>query len=121
MAIVLPALLLFGVFSDQAGIVQVTVLMLMLNTVSGVYSGLAFALLPTLAQSDGEMAVANGLTLQLGATGSLLGPPLFAACVEQWGWSGAAAAGAVLSAVCLVLMQGAHPATRAAVARKQSR
>lgn len=51
----------------------------MLNTFSGVYSGLAFALLPVLAQSDGEMAVANGLTLQLGATGSLLGSPLFGA------------------------------------------
>ena len=117
LAIVLPALLLFGVFSDEAGIVQVTALMLVLNTISGVYCGLAFALLPVLAQSDGEMAVANGLTLQLGATGSLLGPPLFAACVEQWGWSGAATAGAVLSALCLLLMQGARPTTLVTVHR----
>ena len=116
-AIVLPAVMLFGVFNDSASILQITALMLVLNTISGVYSGLAFALLPVLAQSDGEMAVANGLTLQLGATGSLLGPPLFAACVEQWGWSGAATAGAVLSALCLLLMQGARPATLANVQR----
>lgn len=110
-SIVLPALMLFGVFNDKAGVLQVAALMLVLNTISGVYSGLAFALLPMLAQSDAEMAVANGLTLQLGATGSLLGPPLFAACVEQWGWSGAATAGAVLSGLCLLLMRGArsHP------------
>lgn len=109
LAIVMPALMLFGVFHDSAGILQVTVLMLVLNTISGVYSGLAFALLPVLARTDAEMAVANGLTLQLGATGSLLGPPLFAACVEAWGWSGAAVAGALASTLCLVLMQGARP------------
>jgi len=113
-AIVLPALMLIAAFRDGAGIVQVTVLMLMLNTVSGIYSGLAFAQLPVLARTDAEMAVANGLTLQLGATGSLLGPPLFALCVEQWGWSGAAGAGALMSTLCLALMQGARqaPVTR---------
>jgi MFS transporter, CP family, cyanate transporter len=112
-SIVVPSLMLFGVFDDAAGIVQVGALMLVLNTISGVYSGLAFALLPVLARSDAEMAVANGLTLQLGATGSLLGPPLFAACVVHWGWAGAASAGALMSAACLGLMQAARPATRA--------
>lgn len=112
-AIVLPAVMLFGVFNENAGILQVAALMLVLNTLCGVYSGLAFALLPVLARTDAEMAVANGLTLQLGATGSLLGPPLFAVCVEQWGWLGAASAGAVMSALCLALMQGARPASRA--------
>ncbi|MEO7937583.1 MAG: hypothetical protein ABIR55_03085, partial [Burkholderiaceae bacterium] len=103
-AIVLPAGLLFAVFADGAGILRVTVLMLLLNAISGIYAGLAFALLPTLARSDQEMAVANGLTLQFGATGSLLGPPMFAACVERWGWTGAAVAGALVSTVCLLLM-----------------
>jgi len=107
-AIVVPAALLFAVFADGASVWRVALLMLVLNTVSGIYSGLAFALLPALARSDDEMAVANGLTLQLGATGSLLGPPMFAACVERWGWSGAATAGAVVSAACLVLMQWAR-------------
>lgn len=113
LAIVLPALMLFGVLHDGASILQVTALMLVLNTISGVYSGLAFALLPVLARTDAEMAVANGLMLQLGATGSLLGPPLFAACVEHGGWAGAASAGALMSALCLALMQGARPATLA--------
>lgn len=107
-AIVVPPALLFAVFVDGAGVWRVTLLMLLLNTVSGIYAGLAFALLPALARSDDEMAVANGLTLQFGATGSLLGPPMFAACVERWGWSGAAAAGALVSTVCLILMQWAR-------------
>lgn len=107
-AIVLPAVLLFSVFAEGAGIVRVTVLMLVLNTISGIYPGLAFAMLPTLARSDHAMAVANGLTLQFGATGSLLGPPMFAACVERWGWTGAAVAGALVSAVCLLLMSWAR-------------
>jgi CP family cyanate transporter-like MFS transporter len=117
-AIVVPAAMLFAVFTDGVGVGRVVVLMLVLNTVSGIYAGLAFALLPALARSDNEMAVANGLTLQFGATGSLLGPPLFAACADRWGWSGAAIAGALVSAACLVLMQwtrvdrhGAQPAT----------
>lgn len=107
-AIVVPAALLFAVFADGAGVWRVALLMLVLNTVSGIYSGLAFALLPALARSDNEMAVANGLTLQFGATGSLLGPPIFAACVERWGWSAAAVAGALASSACLVLMQWAR-------------
>lgn len=107
-SIVVPAAMLFTVFADGAGVWRVALLMLVLNTISGIYSGLAFALLPALARSDGEMAVANGLTLQFGATGSLLGPPMFAACVERWGWSGAAVAGALVSAACLVLMQWAR-------------
>jgi len=111
-AIVLPALMLFGVFSEHASLLQVTVTVLVLNAVSGIYSGLAFAMLPALAASDNEMAVANGLTLQFGAAGSLLGPPLFAACVERWGWSGAAMAGTGASALCLILMQGARKAPR---------
>ena len=107
-AIVLPAVLLFAVFAEGASLARVTVLMLVLNTISGVYAGLAFALLPTLARSDHEMAVANGLTLQFGATGSLLGPPMFAACVERWGWTGAAVAGALVSTACLLLMSWAR-------------
>jgi len=107
-AIVVPAAMLFAVFTDGVGVGRVVVLMLVLNTISGIYAGLAFALLPALARSDNEMAVANGLTLQFGATGSLLGPPLFAACAERWGWSGAAIAGALVSAACLVLMQWAR-------------
>jgi MFS family permease len=100
--------MLFAVFADGASVWRVALLMLVLNTVSGIYAGLAFALLPALARSDNDMAMANGLTLQFGATGSLLGPPVFAACVERWGWSGAAVAGALVSTACLVLMQWAR-------------
>lgn len=107
-SIVLPALLLFAVFVDAPVLWQVTTLMLVLNAISGLYPGLAFALLPSLAQSDTEMAAANGLILQFGAAGSLAGPPLLAACVERWGWSGAALAAALVSILCLVLMQGAR-------------
>ncbi len=103
-AIVVPSVLLFAVFAPGASMLRVTALMLLLNTISGIYAGLAFAMLPVLARSDHAMAVANGLTLQFGATGSLLGPPMFAVCVERWGWSGAAVAGALVSGVCLALM-----------------
>ena len=113
-AIVVPAILLFGVFSDNAGLLQATALVMLLNALSGIYAGLAFALLPSLAASDNEMAVANGLTLQFGAAGSLIGPPLFAASAERWGWSGAAMAGALASGLCLLLMQGARVRTGAA-------
>lgn len=112
LAIAVPAILLFGVFSDGAGLLQATALVMLLNAVSGIYAGLAFALLPSLAASDNEMAVANGLTLQFGAAGSLIGPTLFAACVERWGWSGAAMAGALASFLCLLLMQRARLPSR---------
>ncbi len=107
-SIVVPSALLFAVFSEGAGVWRVALVMLVLNTISGIYSGLAGAQWPARARADSERAVANGLTLQFGATGSLLGPPMFAACVERWGWNGAAIAGALVSAACLILMQWAR-------------
>jgi predicted MFS family arabinose efflux permease len=114
-SILLPALLLFFVFRDLPDLTQVATLVIVLNAVSGIFPGLAFAMLPRVAATDAEMAAANGLFTQFGASGSLIGPPLLASCAAWWGWSGAAAAGALASAVCFVLIM---QATTAAAPRR---
>ncbi|MBI5256181.1 MAG: MFS transporter [Burkholderiales bacterium] len=99
-AVLLPALLLFGVFvgSPQGG--AVVGLAVLLNAVSGVYPGLAFAELPRSAGGMAQMARANGLIAQFGASGSLLGPPLMAAFAERLGWPAAAWVGLAASLPC---------------------
>jgi MFS transporter, CP family, cyanate transporter len=103
-ALVIPALTLFAVFRDDPVLPWAFGLSLLLNAVSGICPGLAFARLPRLARTVDQMSIANGMVLQFGAAGSLLGPPLFAACADHWGWTGAAMAGLVVSLLCLLLM-----------------
>ena len=78
------------------------------------WASLAFSLLPRLARGPGQMVRANGLLAQCGASGSLLGPPTMAACVQAGGWSAAALAGLGVSLVALPL------AWRAATAAAQT-
>ena len=103
LALGLPALLLFGVFTPapQAGVV--IALAIAINLLGGVFASLAFALLPVVAGSADRMGRANGLLAQCGASGSLLGPPLMAACAQAGGWTAAALLGALVTALALPL------------------
>ena len=115
----LPPLLLFGVFTSAPRAEVAIGLAVLLNMVGGVFASLAFALLPRLARRPGQMVRANGLLAQCGASGSLLGPPAMAACVQAGGWAAAAMLGLVVSLVALPLAwsalssaQDVAPATR---------
>ncbi|MDX6751416.1 MFS transporter [Geminicoccaceae bacterium 1502E] len=117
-AIILPALLLFLVFREQSPLAPAAAVAILLNAISGVVPGLAFAMLPAAAGSVRDLPAANGLFTQFGAGGSLLGPPLMAVCVAPLGWQGAALLGAVASAFCLLLLMLAgrpHAASSAAL------
>lgn len=99
----LPPLLLFGVFTTSPVAGQAIALAIMLNMLGGVFASLGFALLPRLARGPGQMVRANGLLAQCGASGSLLGPPLMASCVQFGGWATAAAFGLLVSLAALPL------------------
>jgi MFS family permease len=99
----LPPLLLFGVFTPGPSATVAIALAIALNMAGGVFASLGFALLPRLATAPGQMVRANGLLAQCGASGSLLGPPTMAACVQAGGWTAAAALGLVVSLVALPL------------------
>ncbi|MDE1149445.1 MAG: MFS transporter [Azospirillaceae bacterium] len=117
LSIVLPAALLFLVFTPGPDLATAAGVVIGLNALSGVYPGLAFAMLPAVAGSDRGLPAANGLLTQFGASGSLIGPPLFAACAGHWGWPSAAACGLTASLLCLALMRAAgvsSPPTAAA-------
>lgn len=93
----LPPLLLFGVFAPHPRTGTAIALAIALNMLGGVFASLAFAVLPRLAPAPAQMVRANGLVAQFGASGSLLGPPLMAACVQAGGWRAAAAFGLAVS------------------------
>ena len=99
----LPALLLFGVFRPAPAVGVAIGLAIAINLLGGVFAGLAFALLPVLAGSAGSMVRANGLLAQCGASGSLLGPPTMAACVQAAGWPAAALLGGLVTVLALPL------------------
>ena len=99
----LPPLLLFGVFTAAPQATVAITLVVALNMLGGVFASLAFALLPRLASEPGQMVRANGLLAQCGASGSLLGPPTMAACVQAGGWTAAAVLGLLASLVAIPL------------------
>lgn len=101
-ALVVPAALLFVAWGD-VGPWLVAGASILLSAISGIIPAVAFARMPVLA-GPGGVAVANGLFAQFGASGSMIGPPLLAACGSHWGWTVAATVGAVASAVSLALM-----------------
>lgn len=102
-SLVLPAAMLFVVFVDNPDATLVGWLAVVLNAVSGIYPSLAFAWLPQMAGGMHRLARANGLFSQFGASGSLLGPPVLAACVERFGWPAAAWCGALVTVPCVWL------------------
>ena len=102
-SLILPAALLFPVFVDKPDATQVGWLAVLLNAVSGIYPSLAFAWLPQMAGGIQRLARANGLFSQFGASGSLLGPPLLAACVDRFGWPAAAWCGVLVTVPCVWL------------------
>ena len=105
-----PPLLLFGVFTTAPTATVAIGLAVLLSMLGGVFASLAFALLPRLATAPGQLVRANGLLAQCGASGSLLGPPAMAACVQAGGWAAAAVLGLVVSALALPLAWHATPA-----------
>jgi CP family cyanate transporter-like MFS transporter len=119
--VTVPALLLFAVFTPSEGSwLWPAAVATVLNAISGAVPAVVFARLPDAVGPGGDMATANGLLAQGGASGSLLGPPLLAAAASHLGWPAAAGAGLVASALCLLLLalaQRGH-AGMAAVSRR---
>ncbi|MBW8723850.1 MAG: MFS transporter [Inquilinus limosus] len=103
--VAVPALLLFAVFTPSEGPwLWPAAVATVLNAISGAVPAVVFARLPDAVGPGGDMATANGLLAQGGASGSLLGPPLLAAAASHLGWPAAAGAGLVASALCLLLL-----------------
>ncbi|MFE0754796.1 MFS transporter [Inquilinus sp. NPDC058860] len=103
--VVVPALLLFAVFTPSGGSwLWPAMAATLLNAISGAVPAVVFARLPDAVGPGGDMATANGLLAQGGASGSLLGPPLLAAAASHFGWPAAAGAGLAASALCLLLL-----------------
>jgi len=103
--VAVPALLLFAVFTPSEGSwLWPAMAATLLNAISGAVPAVVFARLPDAVGPGGDMATANGLLAQGGASGSLLGPPLLAAAACHFGWPAAAGAGLIASALCLLLL-----------------
>lgn len=102
-SLAVPALLLFGVFTTAPHPLVAVALAIALNMLGGVFASLTFALLPRVAGAPSQMVKVNGLIAQCGASGSLLGPPLMAACVQAGGWRAAAWLGLGCAAVAVPL------------------
>lgn len=102
-SLALPGLAVWGVYAAAPHAGLAVALAIGINILGGVFASLAFAALPRVASQPGQLARANGLIAQFGASGSLLGPPLAAAGIAQAGWPGAAAVVALASLLALPL------------------
>ncbi|MEV0328430.1 MFS transporter [Micromonospora echinospora] len=82
--------------------------------VNGILVAVAFAAVPQVVDGADQLGMGNGLLVQLGSCGSLLGPPLFAATVDRFGWGPVPVVVGVAAVLGLVLFLIAHrsPASR---------
>ncbi|XTZ17735.1 MFS transporter [Micromonospora echinospora] len=82
--------------------------------VNGILVAVAFAAVPQVVDGADQLGMGNGLLVQLGSCGSLLGPPLFAATVDRFGWGPVPVVVGVAAVLGLVLFLIAHrsPAPR---------
>jgi len=103
LGLLLPAVLLFGIFHPATSPGTSAALFLALNLLAGLFPPLAFGSIPRYA-GPGGLGPANGALAQAGAAGSLLGPPAYAAVVSHAGWLSAAGFGLALSLVPLLLL-----------------
>ena len=103
-SLLVPALLLFGVFVDAPPPAHAAWLAVVLNAVSGAYPAFAFARLPSAAGSAAHLVRANGVFTQFGASGSLLGPPVMAWFVDRFGWSAVAWCGLAVTIPAILLV-----------------
>ncbi len=115
-SLILPAVLLFPVYSEELSLVAVVVVFLLLNVISGILPAIVFAALPRLGGKNG-IGPANGILAQAGALGSLSGPPLYAFWVSISGWTAAGGFGLAMSILAMTLL---YSAGRIAVAAEMT-
>jgi MFS transporter, CP family, cyanate transporter len=96
-------LLIWAVFGAGLPAGTVGLAAVLLNVALGIFGGLAFALLPQVAGDAPRAARAYGVLAQLGASGSLAGPPLLAFGAEHAGWPASAALGCALAVASAVV------------------
>jgi CP family cyanate transporter-like MFS transporter len=96
-------LLIAAVFGADVPAASVAFAAVLLNVALGIFGGIAFALLPQLAGDAPRAARAYGVLAQLGASGSLAGPPLFAFTAEHAGWAASGALGCALAIASAVV------------------
>lgn len=103
LSLLVPAALLFGVFSPAASLGASAIIFIGLNVLSGIFPSLVFACIPRWA-GPGGIGPANGAVAQAGAVGSLVGPPAYAAVVSGLGWMPAAGFGLGVSLLAVMLL-----------------
>lgn len=94
----IPALIMPVPFVMAVDWVVASAAIVAINAVGGMVAAVLFARVATFARTPRAVAMGNGLVAQFGASGSMIGPPLIAACVSAAGWPVAAVLGIALSA-----------------------
>ena len=102
-SLLVSGLLIAVVFGADLPPRAVGVVAVLLNVALGIFGGLAFALLPQVAGDAPRVARAYGALAQLGASGSLAGPPLLAFSAEHAGWAASGVVGFVLAVASSVI------------------
>ncbi|MEU4569765.1 MFS transporter [Micromonospora sp. NPDC023956] len=113
LALTMPVLAL-GIFSGARSPALAIGAAAGLLFVNGILVAVAFATVPQVVDGADQLGMGNGLLVQLGSCGSLLGPPLFAGTVDRFGWGPVPVVVGVAAVLGLALFLIAHrsPAPR---------
>ena len=108
----IPALILPVPFAMAADWLAAAAAIVVINAIGGMVAAVLFARVATFARTPRAVAMGNGLVAQFGASGSMIGPPLIAACVSAAGWPVAAVLGIGLSAFAIGAIAAAESRRR---------
>lgn len=116
------ALAAWPAFTGTEG-ASATAAVIIFAVAGGLTASTLFSAIPAIVPRGGSAAVAIGLVCQAGGIGTVLGPPLAAAVIDAYGWTGFAFFLAMLSAVgavCLLPLFVGRSAQAAADARARA-
>ena len=108
----IPALILPVPFVMAVDWLAASAAIVAINAIGGMVAAVLFARVATFARTPRAVAMGNGLVAQFGASGSMIGPPLIAACVSVAGWPVAAVLGIGLSAFAIAAIAAAESRRR---------
>jgi MFS family permease len=102
--LIIPAILSIAIFLPDTALPVVIACTALAMIIGALIPAAVYAMIPRIEPDPKKFAPVNGLLMQIGSSGTLIGPPLFAGWTDAFGWTLAPLLLILLSAVgCLCL------------------
>ncbi len=85
--LIIPAILSVAIFLPDTALPAVIICTALAMVIGALIPAAVYAMIPRIEPDPKKFAPINGLLMQIGSSGTLIGPPLFAGWTEAFGWT----------------------------------